>query len=316
MRASSPNGTLPYVWDQNSDVFDHNQLAANWDAADAAIAAPRTTNAVTQTATLPVGLNNTTDRGKIYYLTATDQGFPAGTIARWTGSAWQDIRAVELQSTLPVTNLFDGRMVLLTASASGFAAWSLVRYQSGSWYIVNQGVEIVAGTFPIPNNFAGRVVVLSTAGGGFKAWDVIRYDGSTWSLVGPQPIPPATEMVYASQTVDLTTTNAVAPGDTITTFSAATFENVKYYLEVNVPRLTHTATGDVRFQLRESGGNVGNPLSAAVQAGITTDFFTRLPFTPTAAAHTYSLTWYVSVAGTATIGATGFGPATFRIVKA
>lgn len=319
MRASSPNSTVPYVWDQNSDVFDHTQLAANFDALDVAIALPRTTNQVTQTATLPVGLNATTDRGKIYFLTATDQGFPAGTIARWTGSAWQDIRGVELQATLPTLNLFDGRTILLTAAASGFAAWTLVRYQTGSWYVVNQGIEIVAASFPISNSFAGRVVILNSAGGGFNAWDVIRYDGSTWKLVGPQPVFPGTELVYYSQTTDITTTNTVAPGDLITTFSAATYENVKYYLHMSVPRVTLSVPGNVLFQLQDTSGptSVGNPISAAVGVGGTYgDFAVWLPFTPTAAAHTYALRWYISTAGTGTINTTSLSPAIFRIVKA
>ena len=319
MRASSPNSTVPYVWDQNSDVFDHTQLAANWDALDVAAAAPRTSNAVTQTATLPVGLNNTTDRGKIYFLTATDQGFPVGTIARWTGSAWQDIKGIELQSTLPVLNLFDGRTVLLTGAASGFAAWTLVRYQSGSWYVVNQGIEILAGSFPIAGSFAGRVVVLSSAGGGFNAWDVIRYDGTNWKLVGPQPVPPGSELAYYSQTTDITTTNTASPGDLVTTFGAATFENVKYYLHISVPRVTLSVAGNVLFQFQDTSGptNVGNPISVAIPVGGNyDDFSTWLPFTPTAAAHTYAMRWYISTAGTGTINTTSLSPAIFRIVKA
>lgn len=312
MRASSPNSFVPYVWDQNNDVFDSTQLASNWDAIDAQLAQPRTTNAITQIASLPTGLNNTTDRGKLYYLTATDQGFPTGTIVRWGGSAWNDVKGVELLSTLPSSNNFDGRLVLLTAANGGFSAWTLVRYLTGSWYQVNQGIEIV-GSVPVSNNFAGRVVILSAASGAFNAYDVIRYDGSSYAKVGPAAIPPGTELAYFSQTTDLPTTNAVAPGDTITTFSAATFENVKYYFEIDAARVTLSSAGDISFQLREGGSNVGNPITIAASA--TAEAVNhKVPFTPSAGSHTYLVTWYVST-GTGTLLTTGLAPALFRIFK-
>jgi hypothetical protein len=316
MRVSSPNSYIPWVWDQNNDTFDSTQLAANWDAIDAQLGQPRTTNSITQIGALPTSLNNTTDRGKIYYLTAPDQGFSTGTIVRWNGSAWNDVKGVELQSTLPTLNNYDGRLILLSASASGFAAWTLVRYLTGSWYQVNQGIEIVSAV-PVSNNFAGRVVILSSASGIFKAYDVIRYDGSAYKLVGPQPVPPGTELVYFAQTTDITTVNQVAPGDTLLDFGTATYENVKHYLHIMIPRLNFTAAGNVLFQLREAGSNVGNPMSRYTAGGpLYDDYSVLLPFTPSAASHDFSLTWYISDPGTATINSTGLAPAIFRIIKA
>lgn len=315
MRTSAPNNYIPYVWDQNNDTFDSTQLVANWDAIDNQLGQPRTTNAITQIGALPGGLNNTTDRGKIYFLTSADQGYPAGSIVRWNGASWNDIKGVELQSTLPTLNNFDGRLVLLSATTGGFTAWTLVRYLSGSWYQVNQGIEIVSAV-PVSNNFAGRVVILSSASGPFNAYEVIRYDGSNYKLVGPQPIPPATEIVYYAQTGDITTTNTASPGDTITTFSAATFENVKYYLRVNVPKITLSVPGLINVLLQESTTTIGNPMQVQIATGgIYENFFVEFPFTPSAASHTYNIKWYISTVGTATINTSSLAPAIFRIIK-
>lgn len=316
MRASSPNGTFPNVWDQNNDVFDHNQLAANWDAGDAAIALPRTANAVTQVASLPVGLNNTTDRGKIYYLTAADQSFTAGALVKWAGTDFRNFHREELLSALPTLNNFDGRTVLLTAANGGFAAWTLVRYLTGSWYIVNQGIEAQA-SLPSAAAYAGRVIILTSASAPFNAYEVIRSDGTNWRLVGPQPIPPGTELNYYAQTTDITTTNTASPGDTIVTFGANTFENVKYYFKVCVPKLTLSVAGSVNFLLQEATVTQGSIIQNVVYTGGNyRDFTVDMPFTPTAGAHTYNVKWYISTAGTATINTTGLSPAIFRVTKA
>jgi hypothetical protein len=316
MRASAPNGFIPNVWDANNDVFDSNQLVANWDAIDNQLGQPRSANQITQVGSLPTSYNNTTDRGKIVYLTATDQGYPIGTVLRWTGSSWQDIRSVELLSALPTQNLFDGRMVLLTTAAGGFSAWSLVRYLTGSWFVVNQGIEIAA-TIPATNLFAGRVVILSAASGSFKAYDVIRYDGVGWSLVGPQPVAPGTELNYALINTNISTSNTVLPGDTLTTFSATTYENVKYYLQISIPYITGTvANAQVSFVLREAGGQVGSFLSVSLHPSVggVQGITAFSPFTPSTGLHTYTVTWSVS-SGTATIGgAQNFG--ILRIIKA
>lgn len=316
MRTSAPNNFIPYVWDQNNDVFDSTQLVANFDAIDLQLGQPRTSNAITQIAALPVGLNNTTDRGKIYYLTAPDQGYPTGTIARWNGTIWTDVKGIEIQTALPTLNNFDGRLILLSAASGGFAAWTVVRFLSGSWYQVNQGIEIV-GAVPVSNNFAGRVVILSAASAPFNAYEVIRYDGSAYKLVGPQPIPPASELAYFAQTTDLTTTNAVSPGDTITTFSAAAFENTKYYCHIAIPKVTLSVAGNINFLLQEATTTQGSIMQKAVYTGGNfSEANIWMPFTPTAASHTYNIKWWISTAGTATINTTGLSPALFRIVKA
>jgi hypothetical protein len=317
MRTSAPNGTIPKVWDQANDVFNSSDLVQNWDAIDAALALPHTANAITQAASLPGGLNNTTDRGKVVYLTAADGSFPAGAIARWSGTAWFNVKGVDVASSLPASNNYDGRMVLLSAAAGGFAAWTLVRYLTGSWYIVNQGIEISGVYPPAGTNFAGRVAIITVSGGGFPAYSVIRYNGSSWGLVGPQPVPPGTEMAYTTVATDTTTTNTASPGDLLATFSAFTAENVKHYLEIHIQGLLHSASAStVAFLLRESGGTVGTINRVRADITVGSCAVIRMPFTPTAASHTYTVNWYLGTAGTGTVQATGLSPALFRIIKA
>lgn len=86
---------------------------------------------------------------------------------------------VEAVATLPVTNLFDGRLVYLTAAASGFAAKSVLRYNGSSWAVVGPSPEIM-GSLPTAGNYQGRLVVLTAADGGFQTNDVvINTNGST-----------------------------------------------------------------------------------------------------------------------------------------
>jgi hypothetical protein len=65
MRASAPNGFIPWVWDANNDVFDSNQLVANWDAIDNQLGQPRSANQITQVGSLPTSYNNTTSPQRI-----------------------------------------------------------------------------------------------------------------------------------------------------------------------------------------------------------------------------------------------------------
>ena len=301
------------VWDNPSDQFSPTDLAFNWDKLDSDYGRARPANQAETLSTVPSSGNFD---GRLVYLTASDQGFPAKTLIRYNGSSWATVGPFEIQSSVPTLGNYAGRMVLLSAAASGFPAWSLIRYDGSAWGQAINGVDVSA-TVPASNNYAGRVVVLSTTTGGFNAWDMIRYDGSAWTKIGPQAIPPATELAYYSQPTDITTTNTASPGDGIQTFSAATFENVKYYFHIVIPKLTLSVAGNVNFLLRESTTIQGNPIQATVTTGgAYKDFTVLFPFTPTAGSHTYNVTWYISTAGTATINTTSLAPAIFRIIKA
>lgn len=303
------------VWDSNGDTFDHTALASNWDKIDADYARTRPTNSAEVRTTVPATSNF---EGRLAYLSAADSGFGAGTLIRYTGGAWKPVAGVELFGALPTSGNFAGRMVLLTSAAGGFAQWSLIRYDGSAWALTNYTYELLSAV-PVTANFAGRLVMLTSASGGFNAFDLIRYNGSTWARIGPDPVFPGTEMNYYSQTTDVTTTNAASPGDLITTFGSNTYENLKYYLHVAIPRITLSVAGSVLFLLRDTSGPtiIGNPISCAVPIGGNYDDFAAwFPFTPSAGVHTYDVRWYISTAGTGTINTTSLAPAIFRILKA
>jgi len=302
------------VWDSNSDVFNSVDLANNWDKIDADYNRARPANQAEVRTTVPSSGNFD---GRLVYLTVATSGFAAKTLIRFNGSSWGVVGPIEVLSAVPTSSNYAGRVVLLSATASGFAAWTLIRYDGASWASVNNTIDILAAV-PGSGNYAGRLVQLTNADSGFKAYDLIQFNGTSWRLIGPQPVAPGTELAYYSQVADASTTNSADPGDTLATFSAATFENVKYYFKIEIPNLqSDTASISVSIRLREGGSNVGNPfqfdLGSVVNMGSVANG--SLPFTPTAASHTYSVTWWTS-AGTATIKAAGLAPATLKIVKA
>lgn len=298
------------VWNDPQDEFEPADLEYNWDKLDADYLRGRPANQAENLAAVP-GSGNF--QGRLVYLTAATGGFPANTLIRYDGSAWAAI-GYEILSSLPVTGNFPGRLVMLSATVSGFAQWSLVRYDGSGWGQPNKGVDISA-TVPVTNNYAGRLVVLSAADSGFGAWDVIRFNGSTWAKIGS-----GGETNYYTVSSDLATTNSVLPGDTINAFSATGLENVKHYFEIDIPLFKHSVTnGQTRILLRETGSTVVAeiPVYGSSTAGSPiSGLHYKLPFTPTAASHTYSITWYVITAGTATILTTGLAPAVFRIFRA
>ena len=302
------------VWDSNNDTFDSTQLASNWDKIDADYTRTRPANqvqVVTTLASVPSPVE-----GTLAYLSAADSGFAAGTIMRYTASTWKPVPGVELFAALPTSGNFAGRIVLLTAAASGFSQWSLVRYDGSAWALLNHTYTLSATVPGSPS--AGDLVMLTAAASGFNAYDLIRYNGTSWAKVGPQAIPPATELLTYSIATDLTTTNTVSPGDTLTTFSATTFENVKYYFEVSIPWLSHTVTqGGGRILLREGSTTIASlDIPTSNTASAPTNFTGKASFIPTAASHTYLLTLMTLTAGTLEIFGLTHGAGTVRVVKA
>lgn len=303
------------VWDSNNDTFDSTQLAANWDAIDADYTRTRPANevqVVTTLASVP-----SPGEGTLAYLSAADSGFAAGTIVRYTSSAWYPVAGVEKLSTVPVSGNFAGRLVLLSSASGSFSQWSLIRYDGSIWALANYTYEILS-TVPSSGNFAGRLVLLTTTNGGFNAFDLIRYDGSNWAKIGPQPIPPATELQTYVVSTDITTTNTVSPGDTITTFSSTTFENVKYYFDISIPWLSHSISqGGGRILLRESTTTIASvDIPTDNTATAPSNFGAKLAFLPSAGSHTYYIAWMTLAVGTFSIFGSSHGQANFRIIKA
>lgn len=310
---TTPNLGLT-VWDSVNDPFSSSQLATNWDLVDANAVVARPANSVQVLTALPTtGLFE----GELVYLSAADSGFTAGTLVRRTGSSWYPVQGVEVQSSVPSTGNFAGRIVLLSSAASGFAAWSLIRYDGSAWALLNYTYQLLSAV-PVSNLFAGQLVMLTSADSGFNAFDLIRYNGSSWAKVGPQAIPPGTELASLTSNTDVSTTNTVSPGDTLASFSAATFENVKYYFEASLPWISHSISqGNAKILLRESTTTiVSADIPTANTATAPSSFSVRLPFTPTAGSHTYTVTYYTLTAGTFHIYGSSHGSFTVRIIKA
>jgi hypothetical protein len=91
---------------------------------------------------------------------------------------------VEIRSDLPVTGLFDGRLVYLTATASGFPAKTMVVYNGTIWKTVGPIEEFTS--IPGAGNYVGRLIVLLSPDGGFSARDLlVNADGAdSWTKVG------------------------------------------------------------------------------------------------------------------------------------
>lgn len=310
---TTPNLGLT-VWDNNNDAFDSTQLAANWDAIDADYTRTRPADKVQTVATL--ASVPTPTEGTLAYLTAADSGFAAGTLMRYVSSTWKPVSAVEVLSAEPSSGNFAGRIVLLSVASGGFSQWSLIRYDGAAWSLLNHTYTLSATVPGTPA--AGDLVMLTAADGGYSAYDLIRYNGSSWSKVGPQAVPPATELLTYSIATDATTSNTVSPGDTLNSFIATTFENVKYYFEVSIPWLSHTVTqGGGRILLRESTSTIASlDIPTANTANAPTNFVGRASFIPTAGSHTYDLTLMTLTAGTFEIFGATHGAALVRVVKA
>jgi len=91
-------------------------------------------------------------------------------------------KRIQTLSTLPITDLFVGRLVMLSAGDGGFAANTLMQYDGSVWHPV--ATPEIVPLIPTVGNFAGRVIMLSADDGGFDAWTMLRYDGVDWAGIG------------------------------------------------------------------------------------------------------------------------------------
>lgn len=311
----TPNLQLT-IWDSPSDEFDPIELADNFRKIDNDYTRTRPTDRVEILTSLP-GSGNFD--GRLVYLTAANGGFPSQTVVRYAAGSWKAVGPAEVHASLPVTGNFAGRMIMLSASSGGFTPWTLVVNTdgAGTWQTVGTTIDIVS-SIPVSGNYAGRLVTLSNADGAFKAWDLIHFDGSMWHLIGPQPPFPGTEVGYRTISSTITTTNTADPGAVLLTFDTAAFENVKYYLEISIPFVTHTVNNTiVQFRFREGTTNIGNPVGVQINpANIHRGLRHLIPFTPTQGTHVYNISWWSNTAGTSTITATSWATPIFRIFKA
>jgi hypothetical protein len=129
-----------YVWDAPTDLFNRTQLAANWDAVDAAInTLPK---GVEISATIP---NTGLFAGRVVMLSAAASSFPAWTLIRYDGSQWRNAGAIEISAIVPVSELYAGRIVILSAAVGGFNQWDVIRYNGSSWTILGAWTSVNTG---------------------------------------------------------------------------------------------------------------------------------------------------------------------------
>lgn len=136
------------VWDLDSDRWSKDEYAANLDLIDEKL--HEALNSVNIVSVLP----SSPSAGDLVMLNIASSGFPAWTLLRAdSGGNWRTVGPVETASTLPTTNLFNGRTVLLTAASGSFPAWCLVIYGDAEWHLAGG----------LSNATSGDVVGLHTA---------------------------------------------------------------------------------------------------------------------------------------------------------
>ncbi len=134
---------------------------------------------------------------------------------------------------------------------------------------------------------------------------------------GIDPVNMNTQELATTQVTSDTTVSTSTATD-LATFAAVTFQAAKYYAQISIPKLkSNTSTGSTVFRLQEGTTQVGSDVSIdSFAAAKGQCVFYMLPFTPTAASHTYKWTWNTGGTNTSTISATSLAAAQFNIVKA
>ena len=142
MRTTDNLGLI--VWDLSSDLFDHDELAFNWDTIDAALAAMSDLNNIGPDriqifSSIPSSGNFP---GRLVMLSANTGGFMAWTLIRYDGSNWRTVGPFEIMPSLPTQNNWNGRTIMLSSEVTGippapqFPAWSMVRYDGSAWALI------------------------------------------------------------------------------------------------------------------------------------------------------------------------------------
>lgn len=129
------------------------------------------------------------------------------------------------------------------------------------------------------------------------------------------------EIVYQPCTADASMAVPASPGAPFYNFPAASYLAVKHYIELFFPTVRANAVSTLYFALAESGVLVpGLPVAGVdvpnVSGGFGVVVALRIPFTPTAGNHTYSVNWIGNGTVVFTVKATGLAPPTGRIVRA
>lgn len=169
---------------------------------------------------------------------------------------------VEIRNDLPVTNLFEGRLVFLTAAVGGFQAESMVVYNGTAWRTIGPFEKFSA--LPTLGNFIGRIVVLTGASGGFAANDVVvNINGAnSWTKVGgiaagaTLPTSPSSGQVFL-----LTSADGSFEAYTLVAYNGAAWQRLeKRGVEVGTTLPGAPYQGQLFVLTAEDGGFITNDL--------------------------------------------------------
>jgi len=120
------------VWNLSTDPYNHQDLVDNWDLLDELLSGTSETGAAKSVQSISTftpgvgGPESPVAAGDVAVTNAVVDGYAAWTLFKYDGSNWRPIGPVEVQSSVPGSNLFSGRLVVLSAAASNFQAWSLI----------------------------------------------------------------------------------------------------------------------------------------------------------------------------------------------
>ncbi len=121
---------------------------------------------------------------------------PLNSVARWDGSAWEDLDggiSVEFSSSTPMVyalEVFDdgsGEALYATGffdGAGGVAANSVAKWDGAAWSAVGGGIDGIGRTLAVFNDGTGPALYLGgefTSAGGQSTSCIARWDGQAWS---------------------------------------------------------------------------------------------------------------------------------------
>lgn len=194
MSTTTPNLGL-VIWNTADSPFDYAQLSSNFTILDNKFS--------------PIGVFTTPVRfvepvsslpapgtqGRLVYTLNAVTGFAANLILRDTGSSWATVGPVEVQSGLPTSGNFQGRVIVLSTAASGFSQWDMVVNTDGanSWNKVG-AVATSATVAGFSNNYAGKLGVLTSADSPYSAYSLLVYTGSAWQSVETRGVQTGTSL--------------------------------------------------------------------------------------------------------------------------
>jgi len=192
------------IWTSDNDLFDYSVLARNFQAIDDKFSSVSVSSTPIQfveswiTDTLP----SRSDGSLIYLTSATTGscGFSPNTIVQYRNGQWKPISQPEQVTSAPVTQNYEGRIVVFTSASGSFAKGDLAIYTGGAWTKLGGGVSVKSNlTFtPAANQLyviTGGDSTVGANGGPYPPYSLAFYTGAAFKpIVG---VPSGAIEIYA-----------------------------------------------------------------------------------------------------------------------